>query len=352
MALDFPESKLSDEMVAICRKVANCPQQLFDWLVTEELASPAYLGGITKEEEKVPTLVANLLPDTGSLRIKHKSAVVRVWWLCRTSMAREENISTGRVRTDEDKLLDADITDPCHAAWVQKCSYRLFSGRLLIEATLRSLWNELSAKPRKLYVRLAEKMRAQTCVNKHDRSALIFRPGQTPTSTVDINDEVVDEYNLWLRIRAWFFSIAFLTVSENFLSPCKADYYSELILELLHQRYDGSPAPLGHFVTAYFQSARIWVEAVRDGKTLELALFFPNYSAHCVDFKRAIDNIYNSAVASNKLAWWLDIKNNPKNAKSGTDVPYSMSTSCRQTARKVQGPRVHRVVLPGGAAHQ
>ena len=120
MALNFPEGRLSDEMVAILRKVANCPQQLVDWLVTEELSSPADLEGITKEEEKVPTLVTNLLPDTGSLRIKHKSAVVRVWWLCRTSMAREENISTGRVRTDEDKPLDADITDPCHAAWVQK----------------------------------------------------------------------------------------------------------------------------------------------------------------------------------------------------------------------------------------
>ena len=122
MALNLPEGKLSDEMVAILRKVANCPQHLVDWLVTEELSSPANLGGITKEEEKVPTLVTNLLPDTGSLRIKHKSAVVRVWWLCRTSMAREENISIGRVRTDEDKPLDADITDPCHAALVQKCS--------------------------------------------------------------------------------------------------------------------------------------------------------------------------------------------------------------------------------------
>ena len=52
-------------------------------------------------------------------------------------------------------------------------------------------------------------------MNKHERFALIFRPGQTPTSTVDINDEVVVKYSLWLRICAWFFSIAFLAVSEN-----------------------------------------------------------------------------------------------------------------------------------------
>ena len=45
MALNFLESKLSDEMVALCRKVANCPQQLVDWLVTEELSSPAERGG-------------------------------------------------------------------------------------------------------------------------------------------------------------------------------------------------------------------------------------------------------------------------------------------------------------------
>ena len=49
MAVKFPESKLSDEMVAICRKVANCPQQLVDWPVTEDLASQADLGGIMKD---------------------------------------------------------------------------------------------------------------------------------------------------------------------------------------------------------------------------------------------------------------------------------------------------------------
>ena len=102
---------------------------------------------------------------------------------------------------------------------------------------------------------------------------MVFRAGQAPTKTIDINDEITDKYCLWMRIRAWFFSISWLTVTEKtFLSPAKAEAYSETLLELLHQRFDGTPAPLSHYITAYLQSARIWVEAVRDGKSLENAL--------------------------------------------------------------------------------
>ena len=270
--LNVPANTLSDELVAIMRKVQHCPQQLVDWAVDEEMLTPGSIGAITKEEEKVPTLLTALLPDQTALKIRHKSSVVQVWWLCRTQMTREDNLSSGRVRADDDKPLDAEVMDPCHVEWVKKNGYRLLSCRLLVESTLRSLYNELGSKPRKLTVRLGENLRTQTCMHKSERSALVFRPGQTPTATVDINDEVVDKYNLWLRIRAWLYSIAFLTISEKFLSPAKADSYSELLLELMHQRFDGSPAPLSHFVTAYLQSARIWVEAVRDGKTLEAAL--------------------------------------------------------------------------------
>ena len=46
-------------------------------------------------------------------------------------------------------------------------------------------------------------------------------------------------------------------------------------------------------------------------KTLDISVF-PNNSAHCADDKRAVDNIYNTAVASNKLKWWMEVKNNPK----------------------------------------
>ena len=235
---------------------------------------PADLGAVTKDEDKVPALVTALLTDQTNLRIKHKSAVVRVWWLCRTSMSREEGIASGKVRQNDDAPLDSMVADPCHSAWASFCGYRILSCRLLIETTLRSIHNELHAKPRRLTVRLAEHLRTQTCIDRGEGSALVFRAGQAPTKHVDVNDEISDKYNLWVRIRAWLFSIAWLTISEKppCLSAAKADAYSETLLELMHQRFDGTPAPLSHFVTAYLQSARIWVEGVRDGKTLEGAL--------------------------------------------------------------------------------
>ena len=265
--------EIGEELAGLLRRVANTPQSLVDWLKTEELFVPADVGAITSDEGKVPALITGLLADHDALRVRHKSAVVRVWWLCRTAMSREEGIATGKVRRDDDAPLDASVSDPCHAAWISRCGYRILSCKLLIETTLRSILNELNAKPRRLTVRLAESLRTQTCIDRGEASALVFRAGQAPTKTIDINDEVSDKYCLWMRIRAWLFSIAWLTVAEkNFLSPAKAESYAETLLELLHQKFDGHPAPLSHYITAYLQSARIWVEAVRDGKTLECAL--------------------------------------------------------------------------------
>ena len=214
--LVFQDGSLSEELIAILRKGDSTPQALVDWLEDEGLSTPSSIGGITKEEERVPAMLTTLLPRQETLRIRHKSVVVRVWWLCRTAMTKEGMLSTGQVASaNSDSPLDAEITDPCHSQWIPKCGYRILTGRLLVETTLRSVWNELCSKPRKLLVRLAENLRTQACFSKNsDRSAVIFRPGQAPTATVDINDEVSDKYNLWLRIRAWLFSIFFLTISE------------------------------------------------------------------------------------------------------------------------------------------
>ena len=271
-SLTIPEV-IGEELAGILRRVQNTPQSLVDWLEAEELTQPADVGAVTNDESKVPAAITALLTGQDVLRVRHRSAVVRVWWLCRTAMSREEGIATGKVRRDDDAPLDSAVSDPCHAAWTQRCGYRILSCKLLIETTLRSILNELSAKPRRLTVRLAENLRTQTCIDRGEASALVFRAGQAPTKTIDINDEITDKYCLWMRIRAWLFSISWLTVTEKtFLSPAKAEAYSETLLELLHQRFDGTPAPLSHYITAYLQSARIWVEAVRDGKSLENAL--------------------------------------------------------------------------------
>ena len=265
--------QVSDELRAIIGKVANTPQSFADWVKDEQLWVPADIGAICKDEDKVNAKIIEQLTDHGSLRTRHKSAVVRIWWLCRTAMSKEENLATGKSFVSQDGPLEAEISEPCHAAWLAKCGSRILSNKLLIDTTLKSINSELLAKPRKLSVRLAENLRTQACISKMEASALVFRAGQIPTRQQDINDEVIDKYNLWIRIRAWLFSIAFLTLpTETFLSPAKAESYSEMFLELMHVRFDGSPAPLQHYITAYLQSAKVWVEAIRDGRTLEDAL--------------------------------------------------------------------------------
>ena len=88
-----------------------------------------------------------------------------------------------------------------------------------------------------------------TCIDTSEASVLVCTAGQAPTKQVDVNDEIVDKYNLWMCIRACLFLMSWLMVAE------KSEAYSEIFLVHMHQRFDGQPAPLSHFVTAFAISA-------------------------------------------------------------------------------------------------
>ena len=296
MPLSIPD-KFSEALRGIFQKIEHTPQSLVDWSHGEELWHPHDIGTLTSEESQVPTQIIALLPGHDTLRHKHKSAIIRVWWCCRQAMSREESVASGRTQaTSDDQPIPQDVTDPCHAQWKSITGSRILSGKLLVDTMLNSMFRELSARPRRLSVRLAETLRTQTCISKQDSHALVMRPGQSVQKMGEVNDEVPDRYNLWIRVRAWLYSVAFLTVQEisPFLTPGKAEYYSEMMLEMMHARFGGSPAPLLHFVNAYLQSARIWTECIRDGHTLEFALcqeaswrhLWTTYNSNAVSLER------------------------------------------------------------------
>ena len=155
-------------MAANIRKVPGTPQPFADWIAAEELWTAADVGAVTKNAEKVESLITVQLADHGSLRTKHKSSVVRVWWLCRTAMSKEENLATGKTSAQVDGPLEPEISEPCHEAWVTKCGFRILSNKILIETMLNSIWSELTSKPRRHTVRLAENLRTQACISKEE----------------------------------------------------------------------------------------------------------------------------------------------------------------------------------------
>ena len=87
--------QVSDELRAIIGRVANAPQEFVDWVKDEQLWQPADIGAICKDEDKVTAKIVEQLHD-------HKRAVVRIWWLCRTAMSKEENLATGKSFVSQD----------------------------------------------------------------------------------------------------------------------------------------------------------------------------------------------------------------------------------------------------------
>ena len=85
---------------------------------------------MTKEEGHALMLINNRLTDAGSLRIKHSCPKLTV---AMRDKHDEESISLGREQMRTNPWIGFGV-----------CGCRLFACRLLIETTLRSLYNTLS----------------------------------------------------------------------------------------------------------------------------------------------------------------------------------------------------------------
>ncbi len=96
------DARVSAELSDIIQKVQHCPRSLVDWIVLEELWHPHDVGTLTSVETGVPTAILDNLADSANLRLKHQSAVVRVWWLCRQAMTREEFTESDRGHSSQE----------------------------------------------------------------------------------------------------------------------------------------------------------------------------------------------------------------------------------------------------------
>ena len=263
---------LSQGLTAIL-STAGCSDDKFrQFLIDNELVSPDSLGLLaaseTALEDRVfPTLkAAGVNTDKLALMVSVKKA----WHLSRCQVDKDSATASGRAHAQApNEPLDKPTRNSLTEAWQKQHGFKFSNDRLLTEGLIGQLHRELTSSPKKLSILLAESLRLLSAIHTLSKQFTTVRDGYLGTEEV-IADQVTNVLELYTRLRAFFNTVAFVTVHEpSFFGLQDVIFIEDKILCLLQMTKNDRRPPLVFFTTAWATTMQLWSDEVRtSGKTL------------------------------------------------------------------------------------
>ena len=235
-----------------------------DWLLTQGVSSPLDFALLCPSEDAVAAKILAPVKTAGHTTdsIQSNLSFVKAWTLCRRAMHREdERVKSGNVQEEAELPQEADKT--LRRAWQTRRNFPLGTDRLLTSQLQNKLHRGLSMRPRRLDIFLIEQLRTMGCTERKAQQAMLVQAGQPVRGTEVYDDAARSHFELWIRIRAFFTSIAFVSVNDlDFMTFGGAEHMSDAILRIINQTYNGSLAPVTYYVEAWAQTAKLMSEHV------------------------------------------------------------------------------------------
>ena len=247
--------------------LAKLPANIKAFLIKENLLDVDDIALLSSVESKVdgafiaPLVAGNIKCDL----LAEKVAVRKLWALCRGIYDKKKDANGGCLDVT-DEPLPAEVQVSIDTKWLSKHAFVLGTHRLLTTGLLDSLYRHVHASPRSIPVLLFEALRTQSCTVGHGRKAtqLNVQPGRSVTAEEVIADDVAGHFELWVRVRALFTSLAYVSIDlKDFFPYQECETFCDTILELINKRYKGQRPPLEFFKSAYIGTIQVFSEAVR-----------------------------------------------------------------------------------------
>ena len=193
-------------------------------------------------------------------------AVKKFWIACNDQYILDRKPSTGTAEEEESVIPVRDemsIKD----AWTHRHNFQLPDAQLLVPTSLGKLWRDYGANPPHLAVWLAEQIRSRSNIHPHNGLRMSVVAGRAPVAENVIVDPVDVAFELFKRIRAFFMSLAFVSILTPDWFPLQsAILASEQIFEYVTATYHGRTPPIGFLVEAWAHTSHYFSEALRMGQ--------------------------------------------------------------------------------------
>lgn len=234
-----------------------------DWLKDEELLEPIDVALLAATESEVDAKII-AASQIRNLRTKHIVAIKKVWLQCKAIKDKDVARRTGTLREDEEEPLDEPTVTEINQAWATRHGFSLGTHRLIADGQFGKIYRETTAQPPKFSIFLLEKIRLLNSIDPKKGQVLVMQPGRSAEVTEIVVEEVRGHHELWLRVRALFTSIALASILRpTWFSLQDCEFFCDLILTYLYQRFNGVMAPFGHYMGAYVSTMQFFQSEVR-----------------------------------------------------------------------------------------
>ena len=233
------------------------------WLLKEGVTESSHFALLAPTEAKVDEEIIDIALKQGIefTGIMAKVRVRKLWLLSRQVLEKENLVKSGRIQEEDDSALPAEVATELQTCWDRRHNFRLSPSRLVVDNFLHRLFKEVNAKKFSLY--MLESIR--TLVSTEKKSFInIVRSGRNLGADEIIADDISSYHELWLRFRALFSSITYVSVGNpNWFSLSDCEQLCDTVLAYLNQRFNKARPPVEFYQNAYIQTMNVWVNEVR-----------------------------------------------------------------------------------------
>ena len=251
---------------------ANCSdEKLRAFLIENGVTQPDSFGLLASSEGILESKVFPMLTAAGidMNKLSTMIAVKKAWHLSRGQVDKDAATAAGKIPPPGNtEPIPAPQRRALTDTWLAKHNFVFGNDRLLTESLIGQLQRELSASPRRLSIYLIEGLRLQSSIQGPGKQVATISQGFLATEEI-VADQVANHMELYTRMRAWFNTIALVTVGEEFFTYQDVIYIEDRLLALLQFTRDGRRPPIIFFTTAWATTQQTWSDEIRTtGKTL------------------------------------------------------------------------------------
>ena len=196
----------------------------------------------------------------GATGVAVRVPVTKAWLACRKFLSQTEQVD----RIDEG--LPQSVERSLVSRWRGRHNFELIGDMMLIPQTQKKIYGIITASPRQVPVLLAEALRPSTTfASGQDTLQKLTRNDQGEAHFKEVVvDEVRGRFELYKRLRAFFWTVAYLSIEFlNWFSFQDSLYSSERILYFLNQTNADRRPPVHHVTQAWASAIARMVDIVR-----------------------------------------------------------------------------------------
>ena len=150
------------------------------------------------------------------------------------------------------------------AKWLARHNFVLPDAQLLIPSQKGKLWMDFNKDPPQVRVWLAEELRTRSCISRAVGHQLTVEPGGAVAAFEVIADCVDKSFELFVRIRAFLMTLAYVSISREGWFPLQvAMEISEQVMGFITNTFDGRTPPVQFLVGAWPSTIHYFSEQIR-----------------------------------------------------------------------------------------